>query len=334
MAQWLDAQVFALRFLQSMHSAPLDAVAVWLSQWGNYSAYIWIIAFVLWMWGPEAAVSASLAAVAGSFLADALKGWSNVVRPIGHDGVRSLYTRSAGGASFPSGHALVAAAVFGSLADHVARVARTGRGACSRGDGQSAADLWGGTGRRGGWRGQGGRRAQRGATVWLLLALPLLIGWSRLYLGVHWPSDVIAGWIIGWTLARLVAERAWREAAPWALLCVVLWAPAIPVYTRPTASFAAMLWAVWPFTQAIVRRGGQDVLPRLVRCAILWIDGDRTVRPGGWRRALVAAVLLCALAGVMRAASPGWRGDAWWAPLALASFTAVTGRLLERSADA
>ena len=36
------------------------------------------------------------------------------------------------------------------------------------------------------------------------VALTLIVGFSRIYLGVHWPSDVLAGWAVG---------------ASWALLC-------------------------------------------------------------------------------------------------------------------
>jgi undecaprenyl-diphosphatase len=44
---------------------------------------------------------------------------------------------------------------------------------------------------------------------WVLAAAPILavaIGWSRVYLGVHWMTDVIAGWVIG---VLYVAAASW-----------------------------------------------------------------------------------------------------------------------------
>lgn len=58
----------------------------------------------------------------------------------------------------------------------------------------------------------GGSRWRRPAVAGALL-LSLLIGTSRVMLGVHWPSDVIAGWSFGlfWVLLTLrPAERLLR----------------------------------------------------------------------------------------------------------------------------
>jgi undecaprenyl-diphosphatase len=52
--------------------------------------------------------------------------------------------------------------------------------------------------------------------VALAIAVTLLIGCSRVYLGVHWPSDVIAGWCLGgaWAVAcSLVARKLQQERA-------------------------------------------------------------------------------------------------------------------------
>lgn len=53
-------------------------------------------------------------------------------------------------------------------------------------------------------------RANRRPAVLTALTSSLLIGASRPYLGVHWPSDVIGGWALGAALAIIawtVAER-------------------------------------------------------------------------------------------------------------------------------
>ncbi len=67
--------------------------------------------------------------------------------------------------SFPSGHAMSAAVVYGTVAYLAARLQR--------------------------------RHWHRAVTLLIAATLILLIGASRLYLGVHYPSDVIAGIIIG-----------------------------------------------------------------------------------------------------------------------------------------
>ncbi len=82
------------------------------------------------------------------------------------DNAHALITQ--GGYSFPSGHALGSFLFYGVLAYFVFTLVRT--------------------------------PSQRALTVLSSLTVISLIGASRLYLGVHWLSDVVAGWIMGATL--------------------------------------------------------------------------------------------------------------------------------------
>jgi undecaprenyl-diphosphatase len=76
------------------------------------------------------------------------------------------------GPSFPSGHAMMSAIVYLSLGASLAALHR--------------------------------RKAVRVYALILAAFVTILIGVTRIYLGVHWPTDVLAGWVAG---------------AVWAVLC-------------------------------------------------------------------------------------------------------------------
>jgi undecaprenyl-diphosphatase len=90
-------------------------------------------------------------------------------------------------ASFPSGHATMSAIAYLTLATLIARVERN--------------------------------RSAKALLLGLGIGVTLLVGISRIYLGVHWPSDVLAGWCIGaawaslcWFIALQLQRRGEVEA--------------------------------------------------------------------------------------------------------------------------
>ena len=82
--------------------------------------------------------------------------------------------------SFPSGHSMMSAVVYLSL-------------------GLMLSDLT-------------SRRLVKTFVIAAPLTISSLVGLSRVYMGVHYPTDVVAGWWLGisWSLACWLAIRRWR----------------------------------------------------------------------------------------------------------------------------
>ena len=58
------------------------------------------------------------------------------------------------------------------------------------------------------------RRAQKLFFIFVALTLSFLIGLSRVFLGVHYPTDVLSGWTAGIAWALVCAMVFARRAAP------------------------------------------------------------------------------------------------------------------------
>lgn len=60
------------------------------------------------------------------------------------------------------------------------------------------------------------RATVRRTIIGAALALSLAVAWSRVWLGVHWPTDAIAGWLggVGWALAANALPRCPARTIP------------------------------------------------------------------------------------------------------------------------
>lgn len=143
------------------------------------------VAGFLWLDGKRRSMWLLLVAVAGGQLASTLlKLGFDRPRPdlVPHGTI--TYT-----SSFPSGHAMMAAVTYLTLAVMLARVQPS--------------------------------RAHKAYLLTAAVLVTVAVGVSRVYLGVHWPSDVLAGWAAGaawalmcWVVARWLGRRGAIETTP------------------------------------------------------------------------------------------------------------------------
>lgn len=121
----------------------------------------------------QMALTVAVSVITGMLLSQTLKWGFARPRPDLVPALARVYTQS-----FPSGHAMVSAVVYLTLGVLLARTPI--------------------------------RSAIKAYLLFIAILLTLIVGISRVYLGVHWPTDVLAGWAGG---------------AAWALICwlAMLW---------------------------------------------------------------------------------------------------------------
>ena len=174
--QSIDTRV--LMTIRQWHTPFLDRLMVVITNIGNPSvllvASLLLAAILLWRKRRAETVTLAIAAIGALGLNVVLKDLFARSRP-------ELWQRTVevNFYSFPSGHAMMSVVVFGIigylLATHVPR-----------------------------WR-----IAIATSTVLLVCA----IGFSRLYFGVHWPTDIVAGYAAGtvWLVACILSLEIWKR---------------------------------------------------------------------------------------------------------------------------
>lgn len=160
----------AVRAWTLAHQAPVfHHAAEWASRIGAVSILCWLAVAAALYFGFRrrrgAAVSLLIAPLLAVAVYESGKRFVLRARPPSVDGIPGATN------SFPSAHSTMSAAVCCTLAYVF-------------------------------WR-QGIVRAP--AALVLAIGPPLLIGMSRVYLNVHWATDVIAGWTVGLLIATLAA---------------------------------------------------------------------------------------------------------------------------------
>jgi undecaprenyl-diphosphatase len=132
-----------------------------------------IVGFLLLQGMSRTAALIAAASAGGWILNGLLKELFQRSRPDVVPHMRDVYSLS-----FPSGHAMTSAAVYLTLGALLMRIAD--------------------------------RRATKIYCIGIAALVTFLVGMSRIYLGVHYPTDVLAGWLIGlsWALFCWLVERA------------------------------------------------------------------------------------------------------------------------------
>lgn len=156
---WYNAPFNAeiIKYIQSFANPFLDKFFVLATITGEVPFFMITTVIIFWCIDKGFGYRLGFAYLSNSVINNGIKQTFKVPRPIGEPGIRSLRLETAGGYSFPSGHS------------------------------QSAASFWTSV-------------MVKLKKVWLYgvgIVLILLVGISRLYLGVHRPVDVIVGFVLG-----------------------------------------------------------------------------------------------------------------------------------------
>ena len=174
-----DTQGFDVRIVQAMRNPANPSIPIgpqWL-QWSMVDVtalggptilglmLVAVVGFLLLQTRYHTALFVAATTASGEVLSYILKHYFNRARPTVVPDLRIMSP------SFPSGHAMESAIVYLTLGAVLMRVAET--------------------------------RLTKLYLMGVAILLTTMVGISRVYLGVHYPTDVVAGWIVGLAWASI-----------------------------------------------------------------------------------------------------------------------------------
>lgn len=179
-----------LRSIQSIANPFLDILFQLITMCGEQIVLISIIAVIYWTLDKKFGEYIAYSVLTSVLLNNTIKDIFKMKRPIGEKGIRTLREQTATGYSFPSGHTQNASSFYGAMAIYLKK-----------------------------------RVMHIIATIMIIL-----VGFSRLYLGVHYPKDVIVGGILG-VLTSLICYKLYNKFENKMLLYVITFVIFIPALT-------------------------------------------------------------------------------------------------------
>ena len=197
--------------LQATSGAVVNALAAFFTLFGEEMILVLILGFLYWCWDKENGKQLGLLIVTGVVLNPLIKNIAVRRRPyFDHKGIKCLkpvdsgadiYDIAAQGYSFPSGHSMNAAIVYG------------------------------------------GEARYKKTRVWTVIgiAAPLLVGISRVFVGVHYPTDVLVGWLAGFLVVLLFSWLQKKVKKRWLLHLVIFAVSAVGVFYCRTNDYYSAL---------------------------------------------------------------------------------------------
>lgn len=146
-----------IKFLQSFSSPSLDSFFQMVTMLGEESIYIILLCLIFWCIDKKYGYKLAFIFLFSSIVNGIVKNIFKAARPLGINDIRHLRVETATGYSFPSGHTQNITAFFTCMMKRY-RTTSLYIGGCT---------------------------------------LILLVGISRLYLGLHWTEDVVGGIVFG-----------------------------------------------------------------------------------------------------------------------------------------